>query len=359
VSIRRAAAAASVTVLILAACSPSGGEGGSDGGGGGDCHVGMAWATFQEERYGLRDLPGLEAALEEGGATLTDNDAANSAETQASNVEALFDAGIDVLILNSAEPESSLQSVEAAVDAGIPVIAYDRELESADALFMTHDNVGVGRMIAEAVTAAQPTGNYAIIKGQEGQTNPLFLREGFAEVIDPLIDAGDITIPEGAEVYTDEWLPDNAQDNMETILTANDNDIQAVLVQNDGMAGGVIAALAAQGLDGEVAVGGQDGDVAAINRVALGTQVVSVLKDATELGRAAGEAALQLCENPDISAVEGAVESTTVGGIEGYAVLLDPLPITQDNLQDALDLEWLTEEELCADVPSGTVDVCP
>jgi D-xylose transport system substrate-binding protein len=344
------AAGLTVLVVIIAACSPG-------GGGGEGCHVGMAWATFQEERYGLRDLPGLEAALEAGGATLTDNDAANSAETQASNVEALLDAGIDVLILNSAEPESSLQSVEAAVDAGIPIIAYDRELESADALFMTHDNVGVGRMIAEAVTEAQPTGNYAIIKGQEGQTNPLFLREGFEEVIAPLVEAGDITVV--AEEYTDEWLPDNAQDNMETILTANDNDIQAVLAQNDGMAGGVIAALAAQGLDGEVAVGGQDGDKAAINRVALGTQVVSVLKDATELGMAAGEAAIQLCENPDISAVEGAVESTTVGGIEGYAVLLDPLPITRDNLQEALDLEWLTEDELCADVPSGTVDVCP
>jgi D-xylose transport system substrate-binding protein len=206
------------------------------------------------------------------------------------------------------------------------------------------------------VTTAQPTGNYAIIKGQEGQTNPLFLREGFEEVIAPLVEAGDITVV--AEEYTDEWLPDNAQDNMETILTANDNDIQAVLAQNDGMAGGVIAALAAQGLDGEVAVGGQDGDKAAINRVALGTQVVSVLKDATELGRAAGEAAIQLCENPDLSAVEGAVESTTVGGIEGYAVLLDPLPITRDNLQDALDLDWLTVEELCADVPAGTVDEC-
>jgi D-xylose transport system substrate-binding protein len=222
---------------------------------------------------------------------------------------------------------------------------------------MTHDNVGVGRMIAEAVTAAQPTGNYAIIKGQEGQTNPEFLREGMQEVLEPLITAGDITIV--GEEYTDEWLPDNAQENMENILTANDNDVQAVLAQNDGMAGGAIAALDDQGLAGEVAVGGQDGDIQAINRVALGTQVVSVLKDATELGQAAGEAALELCEDPDIANVTGAVATTTTGGLDGYAVLLDPLPITRDNLQAALDLEWLTEEELCQDVPSGTVDECP
>lgn len=355
-SIRRTAVGLTVLVVILAACSPAA-SGSPDGGASGDCHVGVAWATFQEERYGLRDKPGIEAALDAAGAELTDNDAANSNETQVSNVEALLAAGIDVLIMNSVDPEAILPAVQTAIDEGIPVIAYDRELENEAALFMTHDNVGVGRMIAEAVTAAQPTGNYAIIKGQEGQTNPEFLRAGMAEVIDPLIAAGDITIV--GEEYTDEWLPDNAQDNMETILTDNDNDIQAVLSQNDGMAGGVIAALTAQGLEGEVAVGGQDGDIAALNRVAIGTQVVSVLKDATELGMAAGEAALELCENPDISAVTGAVQSTSIGGLDTYSVLLDPLPITQDNLQAALDLEWLTVEELCQDVPSGTVDVCP
>jgi D-xylose transport system substrate-binding protein len=357
--------------MILAACqpsasgSPSGSAGGSEpaasGGSAADCHVGVSWATFQEERYGLRDEPGIQGVLEAAGAQYTGNDAANSNETQASNIEALLAAGIDVLVLNSVDPTAVLPALQTALDQGIPVIAYDRELESEATLFMTHDNVGVGRMIAEAVTAAQPTGNFAIIKGQEGQTNPEFLRDGMAEILDPLIEAGDITIPDGAEVYTDEWLPDNAKTNMENILSAPNiqNDIQAVLAENDGMAGGVIEALDDQGLAGTVAVGGQDGDVAAINRVALGTQVVSVLKDATELGAAAGVAALALCDDPDIANVTGAEQVTTTGGLSGYGLFLDPLPITQDNLQDALDLDWLTEEELCQNVPTGTVDVCP
>lgn len=351
--------------MILAACeaspgeSPSGSEpaASASSASAADCHVGVSWATFQEERYGLRDEPGIKGVLDAVDAQYTANDAANSNETQASNVEALLAAEIDVLILNSVDPEAILPSLQAAIDAGIPVIAYDRELESESALFMTHDNVGVGRMIAEAVVAAQPTGNYAIIKGQEGQTNPLFLRAGMAEVLDPLVASGDITIV--GEEYTDEWLPDNAKTNMENFLTTNDNDIQAVLAQNDGMAGGAIAALAEQGLDGEVAVGGQDGDVAAINRVALGTQIVSVLKDATVLGAAAGAAALALCDDPDISHVTGAVAGTSTGGLDTYHILLDPLPITRDNLQDALDLEWLTVEELCLGVPSGTVAECP
>ena len=149
VTIRRAAAITATLAVVLAACSSDGGEGSPSGAAAsGDCHVGVAWATFQEERYGLRDKPGIEAALEAGGATLTDNDAANSEETQASNVEALLDAGIDVLIMNSVNPETILPSVQTALDQGIPVIAYDRELENENALFMTHDNVGVGRMIA-------------------------------------------------------------------------------------------------------------------------------------------------------------------------------------------------------------------
>ena len=96
------------------------------------------------------------------------------------------------------------------------------------------------------MTAAVPTGNYAIIKGQEGETNPEFLRQGMDEVIVTPDRVRCITIPDGAEVYTDDWDPDNAQTNMEQILTANDNDIQAVLSENDGMAGGVVAALEAR-----------------------------------------------------------------------------------------------------------------
>ena len=211
---------------------------------------------------------------------------------------------MNVIVINAQDPVAILPSVQTAVDAGIPVIAYDRELENAKALFLTHDNVEVGRMIADAVTKAQPTGNYAIIKGELGQTNPIFLRQGMEEIIAPLIASGAIKIPSVPRSTPRGWKPENAQTEMEQILTANDNDIQAVLSQNDGMAAGAVAALKAQGLEGTVKIGGQDGDKQALNRVALGTQVVSVWKDATELGKKAGEAALQLCKDPDITKVD-------------------------------------------------------
>ena len=96
------------------------------------------------------------------------------------------------------------------------------------------------------------------------------------DVIGDAVAAGDVTIV--GEAFTDGWKPDNAQKNMEQILTANNNNVDAVLSENDGMAGGAIAALEAQGL--AIPVSGQDGDHAALNRVARGTQLVSVWKDA-------------------------------------------------------------------------------
>ena len=108
---------------------------------------------------------------------------------------------------------------------------------------------------------------------------------------------------------------------MEQFLTAANNDVQAVLSENDGMAGGVVAALEAQGLAGKVPVSGQDGDQAALNRVALGTQTVDVWKDARELGKAAGEAAIALCKDQDVTKVTGTAPFTTPGGND---VDLDP-----------------------------------
>ena len=146
---------------------------------------------------------------------------------------------------------------------------------------------------------------------------------------------------------------------MEGYLTAQDNNIDVALVQNDGMAGGVIAALDAQGLAGQVPVSGQDGDLPALNRVALGTQAVDVWKDARELGTAAGESAIALCANPDASAVAGAAPFTTPGETEVSAIFLEPIPIMQDNLDLVVDAGWITTEELCAGVESGSVAACP
>ncbi len=341
-----------------AAPPASAGSGGGASAAATGCKVGVSWNNYQEERWAKWDEPAIKAALAAGGATYDSNDAKSSATTQASNVETLIANGAKVVIILAQDGTAIKPSVTAALNAGVPVIAYDRLIEDPKVLYITFDNVLVGNLQATAVFAAQPTGTYAVIKGNKADANADFLRSGMDQVIKPAVDSGAIKIPTGNEVYTDNWDPKNAQTEMEQILTANNNKIDAVLSENDGMAGGVIAALAAQGLAGKVPVSGQDGDSAALNRVALGTQTVDVWKDARMLGKSAGDAAVALCASPDTSKVAGTAPFTTPGKNTISSILLKPDPIAKAILKDVLDAGWIDKATLCKDVPAGKVDVC-
>ena len=308
--------------------------------------VGVSWSNFQEERW-KTDEAAIVAALEAAGATYLSADAQSSSSKQLADIESLISQGAEVLIVLAQDAQAIGPAVQAASDEGIPVIAYDRLIEDSRAYYLTFDNVEVGRMQARAVFAAQPTGSYVMIKGSPTDPNADFLRGGQQEILQAAIDVGDITIV--GEAYTDGWLPANAQRNMEQILTANDNNVDAVVASNDGTAGGVVAALTAQGMEG-TPVSGQDGDHAALNRVAKGTQTVSVWKDARELGKAAGEAAAALATG---GMPEGYADWTSPSGTTLQARFLAPVPVTADTLTVVVDAGWITQESLCQGVENG------
>ncbi|MFL4468803.1 D-xylose ABC transporter substrate-binding protein [Tateyamaria armeniaca] len=314
--------------------------------------VGVSWSNFQEERW-KTDEAAIKAALDAAGANYLSADAQSSSTKQLADIESLITQGVDSLIILAQDGAAIGPALDAAEAAGIPVIGYDRLIEDPRAFYLTFDNIEVGRMQARAVFDLQPTGNYVMIKGSPTDPNSDFLRGGQQEVIQAAIDSGDITIV--GETYTDAWAPANAQRNMEQILTQNDNNVDAVISSNDGMASGVVAALTAQGMDG-IPVSGQDGDHGALNRVAKGTQTVSVWKDSRELGRNAGEIAVALANGTAMDSIEGAGKFTSPGGVEVNAMLLAPQPITKDNLNLVLDAGWIPKDVLCQGV-SG-VAVC-
>ncbi|MFK7876117.1 MAG: D-xylose ABC transporter substrate-binding protein [Paracoccaceae bacterium] len=314
-----------------------------------DLTVGVSWSNFQEERW-KTDEAAIVGALEAGGAAYVSADAQSSASKQLADVESLIAQGVDALIILAQDAQAIGPAVQAAADEGIPVVAYDRLIEDDRAFYLTFDNIEVGRMQARAVFAALPKGNYVMIKGSPTDPNADFLRGGQQEILQAAIDSGDINIV--AEAYTDGWLPANAQRNMEQILTAQDNNVDAVVASNDGTAGGVVAALTAQGMEG-IPVSGQDGDHAALNRVAKGTQTVSVWKDARDLGRAAGEIAVQLAGGTDMASVSGAGSWTSPAGTEMSALFLEPVPITSENLSVVVDAGWIEKDALCQGVTAG------
>ncbi|MBC7280138.1 D-xylose ABC transporter substrate-binding protein [Hoeflea sp.] len=311
--------------------------------------IGVSWSNFQEERW-KTDEAAMKASIEAAGDTYVSTDAQSSAAKQLSDVESLMSQGVDALIILAQDTQAIIPAVTAAADEGIPVIAYDRLIEDSRAFYLTFDNVEVGRMQARAVLAVAPKGNYVMIKGSPTDPNADFLRGGQQEVLQAAIDAGDIKIVD--EAYTDGWLPANAQRNMEQILTANDNKVDAVVASNDGTAGGAVAALTAQGMQG-IPVSGQDGDHAALNRVANGTQTVSVWKDARELGKSAGEIAAKLADGTAMADIEGAQEWTSPSGTTMTALFLAPVPITKDNLATVVDAGWISKEALCQGVSGG------
>lgn len=314
-----------------------------------DLTVGVSWSNFQEERW-KTDEAAIKGALDAADAKYVSADAQSSASKQLSDVESLIAQGVNAIIILAQDSAAIGPAVQAAADEGIPVIGYDRLIEDPRAFYLTFDNVEVGRMQARAVLAAQPKGNYVMIKGSPTDPNADFLRGGQQEVIQAAIDAGDIKIV--AEAYTDGWLPANAQRNMEQILTAQDNKVDAVVASNDGTAGGVVAALTAQGMEG-IPVSGQDGDHAALNRVVLGTQTVSVWKDARDLGKAAGEIAVALAGGAAMADVANAQAWTSPAGTEMTAVFLAPVPVTKDNLSAVVDAGWIAKDKLCQGVSNG------
>jgi D-xylose transport system substrate-binding protein len=306
--------------------------------------VGVSWSNFQEERW-KTDEAAIKAELAKHGATYVSADAGGSPEKQLADVDGLIAKGAKALILLAMDKDAIVPALAKAKQRGIPVIAYDRLIDQPGVYYITFDNKEVGRMQARAVLAAKPKGNYVMIKGSPTDPNADFLREGQQEVLAKAIGSGAIKIV--GEEYTEGWKPEVAQTNMEQILTRNGNKVDAVVASNDGTAGGVVAALSARGISG-VPVSGQDGDQAALNRVALGTQTVSVWKDARDLGREAADAAIDLAGGKP---VPGTIKWT--GGEHKVTLdskFLKPVAITSANLDAVVKAGWITKDNLCRGV---------
>jgi D-xylose transport system substrate-binding protein len=389
---RRLAAMVSVAAIVFAACSSSGGSaapsaaapasaaassGASAGGSAaaGACTVGVSWNNFQQPRWAAHDKPNIQKTVEAGGGTYIDADANLVTEQQLTDVDTLISKGAKVLILLAQDNKAILPALQKAKDAGIPVIAYDRLIEDPSILYITFDNVLVGKAEADAIIKKVPKGNYVLIKGDPGDPNAsTFLPSGWdAAGLKDKVASGDIKLLNGPDgTFTDAWTTQKAQNNMEAIIdkaVADGNKIEAILAENDSTALGVVGALTAKSY-GFPPLSGQDGDPANLNNVALGKQYVDVFKNANELGKAAGAAALKLCADPKTLALtlpDGLVDPSvaptagltaqdfkTPGGVTVKSFILQPTPLTADNLDVAVTAGQISKADLCKGVDPAT-----
>ncbi|MFL5672703.1 MAG: substrate-binding domain-containing protein [Chloroflexota bacterium] len=380
---RRLGLLVGVVAILAAACSSGGGAspaasaGGSAaaaGSGGAGCTVGVSWNNFQQPRWAAHDKPNIQQTVEAAGGKYIDADANLSNEQQATDIDTMISKGAKVLILLAQDPKLVLPSVAKAKAAGIPVIGYDRLIEDPSAFYLSFDNVGVGKAEADAVIKKVPKGNYVLIKGDPGDPNAkTFLPQGWDQAgLKDKIASGDIKIIGPADgTYTDAWKTEKAQANMEAIIdsaVSSNQKIDAILAENDSTALGVVGALTAKSY-GYPPLSGQDGDPSNLNNVALGKQYVDVWKNSNELGKAAGALALALCNggkmeslalpanfiDPAVAPVAGltATPFKTPGGNTVNSIILQPTPITADNLQVVLDAGQITKADLCKGVDAA------
>jgi ABC-type xylose transport system, periplasmic component len=292
--------------------------------------IGISLPTQREERWVL-DKESFEKSAAEAGIEIALQIADNDAAVQQSQCENLISQEIDVLILAPCDGETAKNIVEMAHEANIPVISYDRLVLNADVdLYVTFDQFRIGQLMGEYLVAHVDSGNIVILSGDPGDSTCIPLKAGAVNAIQAKIDSGDYKVV--LEQECKDWEPSEALKHMENALTANDNDIQGVIAPNDGTAGGVIQALAAQGLAGQVIVTGQDSEVDAIKRIIEGTQSMTVFFDVRDLAGAALDAAIKMAKGEDV----GATGSENNGKIDVPVLEFPPTQVTVDNYQELL-----------------------
>ncbi len=293
--------------------------------------IGFAMDTLKEERW-QRDRDMFVAKAKSLGADVLVQAANGNAAMQLSQAENLLTQNVDVLVVVPANAVTAAAIVDKAHKAGKKVISYDRLIRNADVdYYISFDNEEVGRLQASYLVARVPKGNYVLIGGSPTDNNAKMFRDGQMQVLKPLVDRGDIKIV--VDQWARDWQSSEALKHTENALTRSKNNIQAVVASNDGTAGGVIAALSQQKLAGKVLVSGMDADLAACQRVADGTQSMTVYKPIKLIADQGAELAVQVARGK-VSKQE--LRKVNNGKKDVDSVLLKPIQVDKANMDQTI-----------------------
>src|SRR5690625_4063247 len=261
---------AAALVLGLAACGGGDSNGGNDGGGesngGGASNdgelttigfvaVGPEGAWRQANETNIRETFTEEAGYDLKFAPAADLDQ----KSQIDAFTSFVDQEVDLILLSATEGSGWESSLELAQEAEIPVVLIDRGIEPDNTdLYVTRiapDNIEVATSVAEWAVDQFPDGaNYVTLEGPAGVSVVNERNEGFDAVM------ADNPQLVQVDAQTANWSTEEAKSVFETILKANNNDIQFVFAQNDEMGLGAAQAVEEAGL-----VPGEDVKIATID----------------------------------------------------------------------------------------------
>jgi D-xylose transport system substrate-binding protein len=330
--------------LILMAC------GGSSGGGTTAVKkIALLLPEATTARYDTKDMPYFKAKLAALCPTcqLLYSNAKQDAPTQQTQAEAAITNGASVIVLDPVDGTAAAAIVTKAKAANIPVISYDRlVLANADLnYYLSFDNAAVGALQGNALLTAMGTKtNPTIVEinGDPADNNAKLFKQGAHSVLD-----GKVTY--FREYDTPGWKPDNAKTEMQGALTAlGSRKLDGVLAANDGTAGGAIAAMKAAGLKPLPPITGQDAELAAIQRVLVGDQYMTVYKAIKAEAEAAAQLAYDLAYGVPVPSSMTNGKTVNNGKADIPSVLLTPVAVTKANIQSTVvaDGFW-TAADIC------------
>jgi D-xylose transport system substrate-binding protein len=256
--------------------------------------VGFLIHAFDNERW-ENDRDYFVEKVQELGGSVQVRVAENDAAKQLEQAKELIAKGVDVLVVVPVDQFAAAEIVRVAHEKGVKVVSYDRLIKNCELdFYVSTDNVEIGMLQAKYITTIKPTGNYALIGGAMSDNNSKFLYLGQMNVLQPLVEKGDINIVYNE--FTEAWEEKEGYDHAMKILKANDQ-VDAIIAANDALAYGVIKALRETGNEGEVLVAGMDADLRNLQEIVAGNQTCTVYKPYDKLASTAAELAFNLAAN--------------------------------------------------------------
>ncbi|WEG14753.1 sugar ABC transporter substrate-binding protein [Pullulanibacillus sp. KACC 23026] len=292
--------------------------------------------TTSSARYESEDKPDFIADMKKlaPNAKVDYQNAQADAATQEKQAEAEITNGATVLVVDPVDSTAAATIVTKAHQAKVKVISYDRMISGPVDYYVSFDNEKVGELQGQYIADnTKKGGTVVMLNGAQTDPNALQFAQGAHKILDPLFKNG--TLKKGYETYTPNWDPANGLREMQQALTKLNNNVDAVLSANDGLAGAAIQALSAQKLAGKVPVTGQDATDAGLHDIMQGTQGMTVYKAVPTEAKTAAEIAADLVTGKQVpsSLVSQKVKD---GSATVPAVLLTPVVVTKDNIQDTV-----------------------
>jgi D-xylose transport system substrate-binding protein len=291
--------------------------------------IGFSIEDIKGERW-QTDLDEFQRRAHELGGAVVTRSANGDDDLQFRQINELLEGGIDVLVFLPHDTSKAARMVEAAHARHVPVISYDRLASAPVDLYVGFDLFSVGLEQARSLVDRAPKGNYLLLGGSPLDANSKVVRAGQMKVLQPFIDRGDIHVL--ADVWVPEWSATEAYVMVTEELAKLKAAPTAIVASNDAIAGGAIQALDDKGWSGRVLVSGQDADLAAIERIFDGSQLMTVYKPVGDEARAAAEAAMKLARHQD---VESGAEVPN-GLLTTKAILLTPICVTEENAKQTV-----------------------